>query len=399
MKLNNKKIILGISGGIAAYKCVELVRLLRAEGASVTVVMTESAKKFITPLTLQAVSGEPVRDDLFDLNAENAMGHIELARSADLIVVAPATANVIAELAYGLSKDLLTTLCLATSAPIAVVPAMNQQMWHNFAAQKNIQTLKAHQFKIWGPASGEQACGDVGFGRMIEPAEIVAHICLHWKNKTLTGKKVLITAGPTREAVDPVRCFTNYSTGKMGYALTDAATAHGASVVLISGPVDLVAPIDVKLISVETALEMDQAVQDNLNGADIFIGAAAVADYRPIEVKSKKIKKSADSMTINMVANPDIIVNVSNSKRRPALVVGFAAETNDVIEHAKNKLSQKNLDMIIANQVGHGKGFGEVESAVNIIMHEGSINKIPAMPKSKLAMEIIDILSKKLNSL
>jgi len=397
MSLQDKNILIGVTGGISAYKSADLVRLLRENKADVQVVMTEAAKQFITPLTLQALSGHPVRDDLFSLAVENAMGHIELARWADMIVIVPATADIIAQLAYGFAETLLTTLCLATTAPIAVVPAMNQQMWHNSVTQSNIKLLKQHHFQIWGPAHGDQACGDVGLGRMLEPDEIITHIKQYYENnQKLNKKKILITAGPTREALDPVRCITNFSSGKMGYALANAARNLGAEVILISGPTQINPPAGVQFKTVESAAEMHTEVMLNLTNVDIFIGTAAVADYRPEKYVSQKIKKSQDHLNIQLVPNPDIIAEVAAHKNRPKMVVGFAAESQDLIENAKQKLQRKKLDMVIANEVGAGKGF-EMDDNKVFIVTENKVDELPLLPKAELAYKILNYLVQKIN--
>ncbi len=343
--LAGKKILLGISGGIAAYKCAELTRRLIERGAQVQVVMTKAAKEFITPLTMQAVSGRPVSDSLLDPAAEASMGHIELAKWADLVLLAPATADLIARMSAGMGNDLLTTLVLATDSPVAVSPAMNQQMYRNVATQENIATLARRGMHIWGPAAGEQACGDVGPGRMLEPMQLV-HLCEQFfQPKLLAGKSVLITAGPTREAIDPVRYISNHSSGKMGFALANAAAQLGAKVTLVSGPVSLNTPAGVERINVASAQEMHDAVMAHAPSHDAFISCAAVADYRPENVASQKLKKTEnnDQMTINMVKNPDIVATVANMTEQRPFTVGFAAETNDVETYARGKLLKKNL--------------------------------------------------------
>lgn len=352
----NQRILLGVSGGISAYKCAELTRLLREAGAEVRIVMTHAAKNFITPLTLQALSGFPVRDSLWDEEAEKAMSHIELAKWADLILISPATADCIAKLAHGLADDLLTTLCLASTAPLAIAPAMNQVMWHHAATQSNIQILKTRNVIFLGPESGEQACGDIGLGRMQEPETIVASL-KHYFNalsslSTLNDIPILITAGPTQEPIDPVRYISNHSSGKMGYALAEAASRAGAKVTLISGPTHLDCPKDVTRINVKSAQEMHDAVMTHLHDIKIFIGAAAVADYRAVCIQSNKIKKhlNQEKLTLELVKNPDILAQVAALKKRP-FVVGFAAETDNLIEYATQKRINKKLDMIVANYV------------------------------------------------
>ncbi|UTZ20537.1 bifunctional phosphopantothenoylcysteine decarboxylase/phosphopantothenate--cysteine ligase CoaBC [Vibrio campbellii] len=372
--LAGKKILLGISGGIAAYKCAELTRRLIERGAQVQVVMTKAAKEFITPLTMQAVSGRPVSDGLLDPAAEASMGHIELAKWADLVLLAPATADLIARMSAGIGNDLLTTLVLATDSPVAVSPAMNQQMYRNVATQENIATVARRGMHIWGPAAGEQACGDVGPGRMLEPMQLV-HLCEQFfQPKLLVGKSVLITAGPTREAIDPVRYISNHSSGKMGFALANAAAQLGAKVTLVSGPVSLNTPAGVERINVASAQDMHDAVMAHAPNHDAFISCAAVADYRPENVASQKLKKTEnnDQMTINMVKNPDIVATVANMVEQRPFTVGFAAETNDVETYARGKLVKKNLDMICANDVSvEGQGFNSNDNAITLFWPEG----------------------------
>lgn len=393
MTLKQKNIIIGIGGGIAAYKTAELVRLLRKAHANVQAVMTKAATQFVTPLTLQALSGNPVRDDLFSLSAENAMSHIELARWADLIVIAPATANILAQLAHGFCDDLLSTLCLATTAKVALVPAMNQQMWHHRTTQNNLLCLQSLQYSIWGPDSGEQACGEVGLGRMLEPPTILQQIKNCLQPKSLSDKKVMITAGATREHLDPVRCLTNISSGKMGYALAQAAYAQGAEVLLISGHSALTAPEGVKRIMVNSALDMQRVVMENLAGTEIFIGAAAVTDYRPEQYCEQKIKKNgSSSTTFHFIANPDIVAEVAASNSRPKCVIGFAAETENCIDNAIQKLKKKKLDFIIANQVGVGQGIESDENAAMLIDVNGVIDDFKRMSKMELARKIISNL-------
>ncbi|HDM8221324.1 bifunctional phosphopantothenoylcysteine decarboxylase/phosphopantothenate--cysteine ligase CoaBC [Vibrio campbellii] len=385
--LAGKKILLGISGGIAAYKCAELTRRLIERGAQVQVVMTKAAKEFITPLTMQAVSGRPVSDSLLDPAAEASMGHIELAKWADLVLLAPATADLIARMSAGMGNDLLTTLVLATDSPVAVSPAMNQQMYRNVATQENIATLARRGMHIWGPAAGEQACGDVGPGRMLEPMQLV-HLCEQFfQPKLLAGKSVLITAGPTREAIDPVRYISNHSSGKMGFALANAAAQLGAKVTLVSGPVSLNTPAGVERIDVASAQEMRDAVMAQAPSHDAFISCAAVADYRPEHVASQKLKKTEnnDQMTINMVKNPDIVATVANMVEQRPFTVGFAAETNDVETYARGKLVKKNLDMICANDVSvEGQGFNSNDNAITLFWPQG---------KQALALESKEALS------
>ncbi|EKO3868663.1 bifunctional phosphopantothenoylcysteine decarboxylase/phosphopantothenate--cysteine ligase CoaBC [Vibrio harveyi] len=390
--LAGKKILLGISGGIAAYKCAELTRRLIERGAQVQVVMTKAAKEFITPLTMQAVSGRPVSDSLLDPAAEASMGHIELAKWADLVLLAPATADLIARMSAGMGNDLLTTLVLATDSPVAVSPAMNQQMYRNVATQENIATLARRGMHIWGPAAGEQACGDVGPGRMLEPMQLV-HLCEQFfQPKLLAGKSVLITAGPTREAIDPVRYISNHSSGKMGFALANAAAQLGAQVTLVSGPVSLNTPAGVERINVASAQEMRDAVMVHAPSHDAFISCAAVADYRPENVASQKLKKTEnnDQMTINMVKNPDIVATVANMTEQRPFTVGFAAETNDVETYARGKLVKKNLDMICANDVSvEGQGFNSNDNAITLFWPEGE-QALALESKEALSFRILE---------
>ncbi|HHX8282844.1 bifunctional phosphopantothenoylcysteine decarboxylase/phosphopantothenate--cysteine ligase CoaBC [Vibrio diabolicus] len=390
--LAGKKILLGISGGIAAYKCAELTRRLIERGAQVQVVMTKAAKEFITPLTMQAVSGRPVSDSLLDPAAEASMGHIELAKWADLVLLAPATADLIARMSAGMGNDLLTTLVLATDSPVAVSPAMNQQMYRNLATQENIATLARRGMHIWGPAAGEQACGDVGPGRMLEPMQLV-HLCEQFfQPKLLEGKSILITAGPTREAIDPVRYITNHSSGKMGYALASAAAQMGAKVTLVSGPVSLNTPVGVERINVSSAQEMHEAVMTHVNKHDAFISCAAVADYRPQTIASQKLKKTEDNdeMVINMVKNPDIVASVAAMTEKRPFTVGFAAETNDVETYARGKLTKKNLDMICANDVSvAGQGFNSNDNAITLYWPEGEL-ALALESKEALSFKILE---------
>lgn len=390
--LAGKKILLGISGGIAAYKCAELTRRLIERGAQVQVVMTKAAKEFITPLTMQAVSGRPVSDSLLDPAAEASMGHIELAKWADLVLLAPATADLIARMSAGMGNDLLTTLVLATDSPVAVSPAMNQQMYRNVATQENIATLARRGMHIWGPAAGEQACGDVGPGRMLEPMQLV-HLCEQFfQPKLLAGKSVLITAGPTREAIDPVRYISNHSSGKMGFSLANAAAQLGAKVTLVSGPVSLNTPAGVERINVASAQEMHDAVMAHAPSNDAFISCAAVADYRPENVASQKLKKTEnnDQMTINMIKNPDIVATVANMTEQRPFTVGFAAETNDVETYARGKLVKKNLDMICANDVSvEGQGFNSNDNAITLFWPEGE-QALALESKEALSFRILE---------
>ncbi|MDA0149370.1 bifunctional phosphopantothenoylcysteine decarboxylase/phosphopantothenate--cysteine ligase CoaBC [Vibrio sp. LaRot3] len=396
--LAGKKILLGISGGIAAYKCADLTRRLIERGAQVQVVMTHAAKEFITPLTMQAVSGRPVSDSLLDPAAEASMGHIELAKWADLVLLAPATADLIARMAAGMGNDLLTTLVLATDAPIAVSPAMNQQMYLNQATQENIATLSRRGMHIWGPAAGEQACGDVGPGRMLEPMQLVAHCEEFWGDKPLLGKSVLISAGPTREAIDPVRYISNHSSGKMGFALAKAAQQLGANVTLVSGPVSLATPSNVSRIDVESATQMHQAVLEKAINHNVFISCAAVADYRPETVAENKLKKTDDNdhMTVKMVKNPDIVASVAALTKNRPLTVGFAAETQNVKQYALGKLERKNLDLICANDVSvEGQGFNSNDNAITVYSKDGE-QSLTLAPKQQIAKQIIQIIADKL---
>lgn len=391
-RLSNKQIILGVTGGIAAYKSAELVRLLKAAGAVVHVVMTQAGQEFITPLTMQALSGNPVHTTLLDPAAEAGMGHIELARWADLILIAPASADFIARLAQGQGDDLLTTLCLATNAPIAIAPAMNQAMWKDNNTQRNVKSLQNNNVVVMGPASGEQACGDVGPGRMLEPAELIHLTANQFEYNTLTGQHVVITAGPTREPIDPVRYITNYSSGKMGYALAEAAAEAGANVTLISGPVNLSTPPRVRRIDVSSAQDMYEAAIAAAAQCDIFIASAAVADYTPVAVAVQKIKKHSGSMTIELKPTIDIIASVAALNPKP-FTVGFAAETQNVLSNAQQKLDKKKLDMIVANDISvAGIGFNSDDNAAILIWPEAQL-EIAKVSKRQLARSIIETIS------
>ena len=389
-QLTQRHILVAISGGIAAYKGAELVRLLKKQGAVVRVILSRGATEFITPLTMQALSGEPTHTELLDEAAEAGMGHIELARWADLMIIAPATADVIARLAQGRADDLLTTVALATPAPVAVAPAMNQQMWSHAATQENIQILAARDIQIVGPDAGEQACGDVGPGRLLEPEAIVMALNQRFDNRLLEGRRVVITAGPTVEAIDPVRYLSNHSSGKMGYALASACADAGAQVELISGPVNLASPDRVTVYPVTSAEEMCERALALADGADLFIGAAAVADYRPESKSTQKIKKqNGEAPVITLVENPDIIATVSQLANRPSLVAGFAAETQSVIEHARDKRLRKGLDMIIANDVSDpDTTFGSEQNAVHLIT-EAEEQSLPLASKRVIAEQIV----------
>ncbi|CAM7738944.1 bifunctional phosphopantothenoylcysteine decarboxylase/phosphopantothenate--cysteine ligase CoaBC [Leclercia adecarboxylata] len=391
MSLAGKKIVLGVSGGIAAYKTPELVRRLRERGADVRVAITEGGKAFITPLSLQAVSGYPVSDSLLDPAAEAAMGHIELGKWADLVILAPATADLIARVAAGMANDLVSTICLATPAPVAVVPAMNQQMYRNAATQHNLATLASRGLLIWGPDSGSQACGDIGPGRMLDPLAIVDLVASHFSPvNDLQHLSIMITAGPTREPLDPVRYITNQSSGKMGFAIAAAAAQRGARVTLVSGPVSLPTPPRVQRIDVTTALEMEAAVQAQAQQQQIFIGCAAVADYRAAAIADEKIKKQGDEITIKMVKNPDIVAGVAALKDRRPYVVGFAAETNNVEEYARQKRTRKNLDLICANDVSLAtQGFNSDSNALHLFWQEGD-KVLPLERKELLGQLLLD---------
>ena len=391
MSLAGKKIVLGVSGGIAAYKAPELVRRLRERGADVRVAITEGGKAFITPLSLQAVSGYPVSDSLLDPAAEAAMGHIELGKWADLVILAPATADLIARVAAGMANDLVSTICLATPAPVAVVPAMNQQMYRNAATQHNLETLASRGLLIWGPDSGSQACGDVGPGRMLDPLTIVDMAAAHFSPvNDLQHLNIMITAGPTREPLDPVRYITNHSSGKMGFAIAVAAAKRGANVTLVSGPVLLPTPPLVQRIDVTTALEMEAAVQAHAQKQQIFIGCAAVADYRAETISDAKIKKQGDELTIKMVKNPDIVAGVAALKSHRPYVVGFAAETNNVEEYARQKRTRKNLDLICANDVSLAtQGFNSDSNALHLFWQDGD-KILPLERKELLGQQLLD---------
>ncbi|NCF25838.1 MAG: bifunctional phosphopantothenoylcysteine decarboxylase/phosphopantothenate--cysteine ligase CoaBC [Gammaproteobacteria bacterium] len=391
----NKRVLLGVSGGIAAYKSPDLVRRLRERGHEVRVVMTRGAQDFITPLSLQAVSGQAVHTTLLDEQAEAAMGHIELARWADVVLIAPATADIIARLAHGLADDLLTTLCLATEAPIVLAPAMNHRMWVALATQANIKTLTTRGVRLLGPGSGDQACGEVGEGRMLEPAQLAADLdarVLAGPGDTgLAGLGVLITAGPTREAIDPVRYISNHSSGKMGYAVAAAARAAGASVILVSGPSDLPVPPGVERVQVESAAQMRDAVLSRVDGCDIFIAAAAVADYRPANKSEQKIKKKASALEIALVRNPDILAEVAAGDHAP-FTVGFAAETEKLEAHARDKLERKSLDMIAANTVaGANAGFGVDTNRLRVFWKDGEVDLGESL-KTELAQQLVALV-------
>lgn len=385
------KILLGVSGGIAAYKSADLVRRLRERDCEVQVVMTEGAQRFVTPLTFQAVSGRPVRTSLLDTAAEAAMGHIELARWAEKILIAPASADIIARLACGMADDLLTTLCLASTAPLVLAPAMNQQMWQAAAVQANIATLQARGAEILGPAAGQQACGEVGPGRMLEATELADLVTTSPMDGVLTGLKVLITAGPTREALDPVRFLTNRSSGKMGFAVAAACQAAGAEVELIAGPVNLPTPIGVRRYNVETAQEMMSKADECVGRADIFIATAAVVDYRPIQYQDQKIKKTVDTMAVKLEKTPDILATLSHRETN-LFTVGFAAETTNVEQYARDKMQRKNLDMVCANQVGKDMGFDTDDNALAVYWPGGQQQMGP-QHKRALAQDLVELIA------
>jgi phosphopantothenoylcysteine decarboxylase/phosphopantothenate--cysteine ligase len=392
--LSNKRILLGITGGIAAYKAAELVRGLRQAGAEVRVVMTRAATAFITPMTLQALSGHPVRSELFDPQHEAAMGHIELARWADIILVAPASADFIARLATGMADDLLATLCLATTAPIAVAPAMNQQMWAAPATVENAGRLRQRGIRIFGPAEGEQACGEHGQGRMLEPSELLEQLAAGFATSELEGVRVTVTAGPTREAIDPVRFLSNRSSGRMGFAIATAAAEAGARVRLVAGPVGLVTPPGVERINVETAAQMLDAVL--ADPGEIFIACAAVADYRPVTAAQNKIKKDSEHLELSLQRNPDILATVSALSEAP-FTVGFAAETDNLEGHARAKLESKDLDMIAANWVGEralGGGFDSDTNALALYWPGGE-KELPNSSKQVLARRLIAVVAER----
>lgn len=393
----NKRVLLGVTGGIAAYKAAELLRRIQDQGGEVRVVMTRAATEFITPLTMQALSGHPVHLDLLDTETENAMGHIELARWADLILIAPASANFIARFCHGQADDLLTTLCLAANCQIAIAPAMNQAMWTNHKTQDNIQMLKDTQVLLLGPDSGSQACGETGPGRLLQIDKIIAQSAMLFSSGKLSGKKVVITAGPTREAIDPVRYISNHSSGRQGYTLAVAAMEAGAEVILISGPTRLSPPDRVSLIGVVSARDMHEAVMSNLEGCDIFIGVAAVADFRPTIYTEQKIKKDHQDLTsIELTLNPDIVANVANTKPKP-FTVGFAAETENLDVFAKQKLVKKNLDMIVANDVSDSRiGFNSDDNATTVFWSEGQ-SVLPLMSKQQISNRIIGLIAEQLD--
>lgn len=391
--MKHKKILLAVTGGIAAYKSLELVRLLKKQGADVRVIMTKSATAFIQPLSFQALSGHAVHCELLDTEAENAMGHIELARWADVFVIAPATSNTLAKFAHGLADDLISTLYLAANCPVYVAPAMNHAMWNHSATQTNVKILQNHNLNLIAPESGEQACGEMGVGRMAEPETILQRLIADLTiQKVLTDVNIVITAGATREPLDPVRYLTNRSSGKMGYALAIAAQQAGANVTLISGVSQLSPPKNCHFVQVETAQQMHFAVFENIANCVIFIGAAAVADYRPIEIGENKIKKSANRITFTLEKNPDILADVAALENSP-FTVGFAAETSELEHYAREKLRRKKLNMIAANWVGREKGgFDSDENALEVFWQNGQ-KTLPMTDKTELARQLITLIT------
>ena len=390
--LSNKNVLLGISGSIAAYKSAELIRRLQDSGATVRVVMTKSATEFITPLTMQALSQNPVHTELLDEVSESAMGHIELARWADFLIVAPASANLIAELTHGRSDNLLTAICLATSSDILLAPAMNQRMWLNPATQENVALLKSRGYYISTPEDGDQACGETGPGRMAEPNQIISLTNTLFQSDLLTGTNILITAGPTREPLDPVRYLTNHSSGKMGFALAEAACSAGAKVTLVTGPVNLQTPRYVVRYDVETAQDMLETCLEHAPSADIFIGCAAISDYRPKYRNSEKIKKTDEFFKLELIRNPDVVSHVAGKFER-MFCLGFAAETHHVLENARQKLLTKKLDLLVANDVSNPEiGFDSDLNEVSLIWHKGE-EKLQQATKTVIAKQIINRLA------
>lgn len=393
--LTNKRVLLGISAGIAAYKTPDLVRKLAELGAEIQVILSKNSEQFVAPLALQAVSGHETHHYAMTADSESGMGHIDLARWADVVLIAPATANMIARLCQGNADELLTTVCIATEAPIVVAPAMNQQMWQNTATEENMQTLGQRGITILGPDSGEQACGEVGPGRMLQPTDIAYQLGQTFQTGSLVDKSVMITAGPTWEAIDPVRGITNHSSGLMGYALAQAAMEAGAEVTLVSGPTSIDPPERATTISVVSAQDMHAAVMTDIDNQDIFIGVAAVADYRPLNQADQKIKKNDDEMTITMVKNPDILADVAARKNKP-FCVGFAAETDNITDYARGKLEKKNLDLIAANHVGGTEtGFGTPDNAITLISKDDTLD-LPRASKYALARSLIAEIAKRL---
>ena len=396
MNLTNKRILLGITGGVAAYKSAELLRRLQDQGAEVRVVMTRGAQEFITPLTMQALSGHPVHLDLLDTQTESVMGHIELARWADLLLIAPATADFIARLVAGRGDDLLTTICLAANCKIAVAPAMNQAMWSNASTQDNLSRLSGSGITLLHPDTGLQACGETGVGRLMDVPDMVSAVNTLFQSGLLQGRRIVITAGPTREAIDPVRYISNHSSGKQGYAIAEAAVEAGASVDLITGPTGLAIPDRVVAHPVESAQQMYEAVNSVIDGADVFIGVAAVADYRPADTSEQKIKKqNDDGLTIQLVQNPDILKSVAERPSKP-FTVGFAAETESLRANAREKLQRKNLDMIIANDVANPNiGFNSDDNQT-VVLTAQTEQELPILSKAELARKLIALIAKEI---
>ena len=394
-RLPNRRIVLGVAGGIAAYKSADLVRRLRDRDFEVRVVMTAAAREFVAPLTFQALSSNPVHCELLDEQAEAGMGHIELARWADLVLVAPATADVLARIAHGFADDLLTTVCLATTAPVVLAPAMNQQMWQAGATRANVLALLDRGVAMLGPGAGDQACGEVGPGRMLEPEEIADRVAARFGGGALADLRVLVTAGPTREALDPVRFLTNHSSGKMGYAVAAAAAEAGARVSLVSGPTALPAPSGVERIEVTSAEEMYTEVMARAARCDLFIAAAAVADYRPARYAGRKIKKGDGPATLDLVRTPDIVAGVAAMDDRP-FTVGFAAETESMQANAEDKLARKGLDMIAANRVGlPDRGFTSERNALTVLWRDGGSRELGLAPKAELARSLIGLVAER----
>ncbi|NOQ94305.1 MAG: bifunctional phosphopantothenoylcysteine decarboxylase/phosphopantothenate--cysteine ligase CoaBC [Methylophaga sp.] len=395
--LSGVNIVLAVTGSIAAYKSADLVRRLQDVGADIRVVMTNAACEFITPLTMQTLSGHPVALDLLDIVQESTMGHITLARWADWVLIAPASADSIARLAQGRTDDLLTALCSASESPLAIAPAMNNKMWTNPATQDNLQTLRNRGVQVLGPARGEQACGEQGEGRLLEPLDIVNELAILAVPKRLQGKHVVITAGPTHEPIDPVRYIGNRSSGKMGFAVAKAAAEAGAKVTLVSGPVHLTTPTGVTRVNVETAQQMHDEVMRNVAECTIFIACAAVADYQPESIESCKIKKDRnDTLQLNLVPTTDILSAVASYGVKP-FVVGFAAETDNVVEYAQAKLERKKLDMIAANHVGEGVGFAVDDNALHVFWQNSS-QTLPLAPKSQLARDLMTLIIEQYNA-
>lgn len=388
-ELQGRRLVLGVTGGVAAYKSAELVRLLGKAGADVHVVLTEGGARFVTPVTFQALSGNPVWSDLWDGRMPNNMAHIDLTRGADAVLIAPASADILAKLVHGLADDLLTTLCLARECPLLVAPAMNRQMWEHPATRRNVAQLVADGVEVLGPGAGDQACGEVGLGRMLEPEALLEHLITHFQPKRLSGRKVVLTAGPTFEAIDPVRGITNSSSGKMGYALAQACARAGAQVVLVSGPTGLSTPLGVERVDVRGALEMRAAVEAALPGAEVFIGVAAVADYRPAETARHKIKKSSDALTLTLTPNPDILAEVAARPHAP-FCVGFAAESRDLDAYAEGKRRAKNLPLLVGNLVQDGLGG---DDNLVVLYDEAGRHPLARAPKAVLAAQIVEHLA------